>query len=417
MVSTTGNERRGLWAVALAGVLLMGCGSDDDAQQQSSEASSPPPKKAQVMEMAKRDISLDKSYPAMLRSDNEVTVVARVSGTLEERHFDPGQQVEKGESLYTIEPETYQATVRQREADLQSAQADAELAQTNANRYQRLLKQNSVSVQQRDQAQADLKVARASVAQAQASLDSARIDLDYTDVEAPVSGMISLSEVNLGNLVNDGTELATITPLNPLEVRFQLPQEEAFELRRQRQQQGKEAITAELQMPALPGQTLKGHVEFLGSRVSESTSTVQANAFFDNPDGMFMPGQFVRVELEGLKRFDVFAVPEIAVTQGLMGPQVYVLNEEGTVRTQTVQLGDTAGPWMIITDGVKAGDRVIVSDPGNISAGASIDPQPFDGDAEALSGTEKGESASGSQTQKKGASNGDGGQANEEGGA
>lgn len=416
MVSTTGNERRGLWAVALAGVLLMGCGSDDDAQQQSSDASSPPPKKAQVMEVAKRDLSLDKSYPAMLRSDNEVTVVARVSGTLEERHFDPGQQVEKGESLYTIEPETYQATVRQREADLQSARADAELAQTNADRYQRLLKQNSVSVQQRDQAQADLKVARASVAQAQASLDSARIDLDYTDVEAPVSGMISLSEVNVGNLVNDGAELATITPLNPLEVRFQLPQEEAFELRRQRQQQGKEAITAELQIPALPGQTLKGRVEFLGSRVSESTSTVQANAFFDNPDGMFMPGQFVRVELEGLKRFDVFAVPEIAVTQGLMGPQVYVLNEEGKVRTQTVQLGDTAGPWLIITDGIKSGDRVVVSDPGNISAGASIDPQPFDGDAEALSGAEKGEAASGSQTEKKGASNGDG-HANEEGGA
>ena len=224
MESTTGNDRRGLLAVALAGVLLMGCGSDDEAQQQAGDTS-PPPKKAQVMEMTKRDIALDKSYPAMLRSDNEVTVVARVSGTLEERHFEPGQQVEKGESLYTIEPEIYQATVRQREADLQSAQADAELAQTNADRYQRLLKQNSVSVQQRDQALADLKVARASVAQAQAALDSARIDLDYTDVEAPVSGMISLSEVNVGNLVNDGTELATITPLDPLEVRFQLPQE------------------------------------------------------------------------------------------------------------------------------------------------------------------------------------------------
>ncbi|MEQ7869741.1 efflux RND transporter periplasmic adaptor subunit [Chromohalobacter salexigens] len=387
MESTTGNDRRGLLAVALAGVLLMGCGSDDEAQQQAGDTS-PPPKKAQVMEMTKRDIALDKSYPAMLRSDNEVTVVARVSGTLEERHFEPGQQVEKGESLYTIEPEIYQATVRQREADLQSAQADAELAQTNADRYQRLLKQNSVSVQQRDQALADLKVARASVAQAQAALDSARIDLDYTDVEAPVSGMISLSEVNVGNLVNDGTELATITPLDPLEVRFQLPQEEAFELRRQRQQQGKEAVTAELEIPALPGQTLEGRVEFLGSRVSESTSTVQANAFFDNPGGLFLPGQFVRVKLEGLKRYDVFAVPEIAVTQGLMGPQVYVLSDEGKARTRTVQLGDTAGPWMIIKDGLEAGDRVVVSDPGNISAGAAIDPQPFDGDAEALSDTD-----------------------------
>jgi len=392
MVSTTGNERRGFWAVALAAVLLMGCGSDDAGQQQAQNAS-PPPTKAQVMEMAKRDISLDKSYPAMLRSDHEVTVAARVSGMLEERHFEPGEQVEKGQSLYTIEPEVYEAIVRQREADLQSAKANAELAQANANRYQRLLKQNSVSVQQRDQALADLKVARANVAQAQAALDSARIDLDYTDVEAPVSGMISLSEVNLGNLVNDGTELATITPLDPLEVRFQLPQEEAFQLRRQRHEKGQQAVTAKLQVPGLPKDSMTGRIKFLGSRVDENTSTVQANAFFDNPDGFYLPGQFVRVKLEGLKRYNVFAVPEIAVTQGLMGPQVYVLSKDDKIRTRTVQLGDTAGAWMIIKSGLETGDRVLVSDVGNLSPGATVDPQPFDGQAEAVTGNGKAQEA------------------------
>ncbi|MDV6319335.1 efflux RND transporter periplasmic adaptor subunit [Chromohalobacter sp. HP20-39] len=386
MVSTTGNERRGLVAVALAGVLLMGCGSDDAGQQQAKSAS-PPPTKAQVMEMTKRDITLEKSYPAMLRSDHDVTVVARVSGMLEERHFEPGEQVEKGQSLYTIEPEVYEAIVRQREADLASAKANAELAQANANRYQRLLKQNSVSVQQRDQALADLKVARANVAQAQAALDSARIDLDYTDVEAPTSGMISLSEVNLGNLVNDGTELATITPLDPLEVRFQLPQEEAFQLRRQRHENGQQTVTANLQIPGLPKDSLTGRIQFLGSRVDENTSTVQANAFFDNPDGFYLPGQFVRVTLEGLKRYNVFAVPEIAVTQGLMGPQVYVLGKDNKIRTRTVQLGDTAGAWMIIKSGLDSGDRVLVSDIGNLSPGAAVDPQPFDGEAETVPGT------------------------------
>ncbi|MCI0511314.1 membrane fusion protein (multidrug efflux system) [Chromohalobacter marismortui] len=386
MVSTTGNERRGFLAVALAGALLMGCSGGDDAGQQQAQSAAPPPTKAQVMEMAKRDIELDKSYPAMLRSDHDVTVAARVSGMLEERHFEPGQRVEKGQTLYTIEPEVYEAIVRQREADLASARANAELAQANANRYQRLLKQNSVSVQQRDQALADLKVARANVAQAQAALDSARIDLDYTTIEAPTSGMISLSEVNLGNLVNDGTELATITPLDPLEVRFQLPQEEAFQLRRQRQENDQQTITANLQIPGSPKDSLTGRIQFLGSRVDENTSTVQANAFFDNPDGFYLPGQFVRVKLEGLKRYDVYAVPEIAVTQGLMGPQVYVLSKENKVRTRTVQLGDTAGAWMIVKSGLDTGDRVVVSDIGNLSPGAVVEPQPFDGKAEAVPG-------------------------------
>ncbi len=377
------HERIRLMSALLGlGLLLAGCGNEQQAS--SSEQQAPPPTPAQVMEMAPRNISLDKSYPSMLRSDNEVTVVARVRGTLEERLFEPGDLVEEGESLYTIEPPLYRATVRQREADLQSAEAELNRAQRDASRYERLLGQNSISRQQYDQAQADLGVARANVAQAQAALDSARIDLDYTNVEAPVGGMIGLSEVNVGNLVDAGTELATITPLDPLEVRFQLPQADALELRRQREQ-GNSEIAAQLVFPASNSsqpETLQGRLDFLGARVSESTSTVEASATFDNPDGLFLPGQFVRVRLTGLQRFDVLAVPEIAVTEGLMGPQVFVLDEENKVRARNVEPAETAGPWLIIASGIEPGDRVVVSDPAGLEPGRVIDPQPFDGEAE-----------------------------------
>lgn len=379
---------RGLCSgMVLMALAMAGCGEEEPSQAQEQGEEQQPPRIAQVMEMSLRDIPLGKSYPAMLRSDNEVRLVARVTGTLEARHFEPGEMVEKGESLYTIEPDVYQATVRQREADLQSAQAEASRARRDAERFERLLRQNSVSEQQRDEARAQLRVAEASVAQAEAALESAQIDLDYSDVTAPVSGQISLSEVNVGNFVTSGTELATITPLDPLEVRFQLPQQDAFELRRQRRE-GRTEIIAKLELPTRSGsapEPLEGRLDFLGSQVSQSTSTVQASAHFDNPEGLFLPGQFVRVRLEGLKRFDVMAVPEIAVTQGLMGPQVFVLDEQNTARTRNVTVGETAGPWEIITDGLEPGDRVIVSDPGGIEAGTSIDPQPFDGDAEQLS--------------------------------
>ncbi|WP_052384045.1 efflux RND transporter periplasmic adaptor subunit [Litchfieldella xinjiangensis] len=390
MLTTIGKGRGNLLAMAVLGLVLAGCGDGGEeggaAQQQQGQQQSPP-RPAQVMEMQRQDLDLDKAYSAMLRSENEVTLVARVTGTLEERLFEPGDQVEKGESLYTIEPDVYQATVSQREADLESAQAQANRAQRDAERFERLVSQNSVSRQEYDQAQAELRVARASVAQARAALESAQIDLDYTDVTAPVAGMIGLSNVNVGNLVNAGTTLATITPLDPLEVRFQLPQRDAFALRNQRSQEGTAPIKAHLELPGREGSEasrLEGKLDFLSSRVDENTSTVQASAVFENPQGVFLPGQFVRVRLEGLKRYDVLAVPEIAVTQGLMGPQVFVLDEDDTARSRTVQLGEIAGPWQLIVDGLEPGDRVVVGDPAGIEPGTPIEAQPFEGDAEQI---------------------------------
>ncbi|WP_163577055.1 efflux RND transporter periplasmic adaptor subunit [Halomonas faecis] len=377
------NGRMALWGLA-AGLLLAACGQEEAPQQAQEGSQERPPQPVEVAELSPRDISLEKSYPSLLRSDDEVTLVARVSGTLEERHFEPGQLVEKGQTLYTIEPDLYQAVVNQREADLQSARAELARAQRDAERFERLLSQNSVSRQQVDQARAELGVASASVAQAEAALESARIDLRYAEVTAPVSGRIGLSQINVGNLVNSGTELATITPLDPLEVRFQLPQRDAFELRRQIGESSVEAITARLQIPGVDGAeggVLEGQLDFLGSRVDEATSTVRASASFPNSDGQVLPGQFVRVSLEGLKRFGVLAVPEIAVGQGLMGPQLFVLDDDDVARARPVDLGEVAGPWQIIRGGIEAGERVIVGDPSGIEPGTPIDPQPFGGDA------------------------------------
>ncbi|WP_083001895.1 efflux RND transporter periplasmic adaptor subunit [Halomonas sp. GT] len=368
----------------IAALALAACGQEQP-QEQQAEQQEAPPHAVEVAEIARQDIPLDKSYPSLLRSDSEVTLVARVNGFLEERHFEPGQLVEQGDRLYTIEPDLYQATVNQREADLQSARAELARAQRDAQRFEQLLSQNSVSRQQYDQALADQRVAQANVAQADAALSSANLDLGYSNVTAPVSGMISLSQINVGNLVTPGTELATITPLDPLEVRFQLPQRDAFELRRQLGESGNASdITARLSVPGQYGgdsTELEGRLNFLGSRVDTGTSTVQASATFANPDGAVLPGQFVRVRIEGLKRFDVLAVPEIAVTQGLMGPQVFIVDDENKARERTVQLGEVAGPWQIIRDGLTAGERVIVGDPAGLEPGMAIDPQPFEGSA------------------------------------
>jgi membrane fusion protein (multidrug efflux system) len=383
----TTHKPLGSLLVLLATLILTACGQEESATGQDPGGGETPPRAVEVMEMSRQDIPLDKSYPSLLRSEKEVTLVARVTGFLEARHFEPGELVEEGQRLYSIEPELYQATVSQREADLQSARAELSRAQRDAERFERLLSQNSVSRQQYDQAQAELSVARARVAQAEAALASAQVDLGYTEVSAPVSGMIGLSRINVGNLVSPGTELATLTPLDPLEVRFQLPQRDAFELRRQLENQSLSDMSARLEVPGLgddEAATLTGHMDFLGSRVDETTSTVQASATFANPQAIVLPGQFVRVQIVGLKRFDVLAVPEIALTQGLMGPQVFVLDEDDVARARTVTLGELAGPWQILRDGVEAGERVVVGDPAGIAPGTPIEAQPFDDDAEEL---------------------------------
>ena len=406
-------SQRASLVTLVAALALAACGQEQAEAPQGAQQESPP-HKVEVAEMARQDIPLDKSYPSLLRSDDEVTLVARVNGFLEERHFEPGQMVEEGNRLFTIEPDLYQATVNQREADLQSSRAELSRAQRDAQRFEQLLSQNSVSRQQYDQALADQRVAQANVAQAEAALTSANLDLGYSQVTAPVSGMIGLSQVNVGNLVTSGTELATITPLDPLEVRFQLPQRDAFELRRQLSEGDDPSdISARLSIPGVSGGSdseLEGHLDFLGSRVDSGTSTVQASATFENPEASVLPGQFVRVRIEGLKRFDVIAVPEIAVTQGLMGPQVFVLDEDNKARERTVALGEVAGPWQLIREGLEPGDRVVVGDPAGLEPGMAIDPQSFDGNAgdivEDVEQEEEQEQAEAAQAMEAGAADG-----------
>ncbi|QOR40806.1 efflux RND transporter periplasmic adaptor subunit [Billgrantia diversa] len=373
---------------SVVGLLLAACGQEENPQaQQQQAAQERPPHPVEVVAIERQDIALEKSYPSLLRSDDEVTLVARITGNLEKRHFEPGEQVERGQRLFSIEPDVYQAAVNQNEANLQSAQAELSRAQRDAQRFERLLNQNSVSQQQVDQARAELGVARAAVAQAEAALASSRIDLEYAEVTAPVSGVIGLAQINVGNLVSPGSVLATITPLDPLEVRFQLPQRDALELRQQLRSQEGEPFRATLNVPGGSGaatRSLEGRLDFLGSRVDERTSTVQASATFPNPDTRVLPGQFARISLEGLKRFGVLAVPEIAVSQGLMGPQVFVLDEDDTARARTVELGEVAGPWQIIRGGLEPGERVVVGDPAGIEPGTPIDPQPFEGNAQVL---------------------------------
>lgn len=395
-----------VWLTVLA-LGLAGCGEESSPQSGGGQQQQQPPLKAQVLELEPRDLPVDKQYSALLRSEQQVDVMARVTGVLQERQFDEGAHVEKGEALFVIEPDRYQAVVSQRQADLESAEAEQYRAQRNWERYQRLYQQNSVSQQQRDEARADLLAAKASVAQAQAALNDAQLDLDYSTIEAPVAGQISLSEVNVGNLVQAPQLLATITPLKTLQARFSLPPEDAMAIRLQRRASDAQPITPVASSRSGPGdERLTGELSFLGSRVDKDTGTVQAQATFDNPDALFLPGQFVRLTLAGLVLPDLLAVPEIAVTEGREGPQLHIVDADGKAKPVTVELGERSGSWIAIQSGLEAGQRVIVSNVPSAQPGRAIEAQPFDGKADSTPPPEQQQNQGEGQQQTQGAQNG-----------
>lgn len=373
-----------LWASVALVLALAGC-SDEKAAGNAQGQQQSPPLKAQVMTLSPRDLPVDKAYSALLRSDQEVDVVARVTGQLQKREFQEGAHVEQGQSLFVIEPDRYRAVVAQRQADLESAKAEQYRAQRNWERYQRLYQQKSVSQQQRDEARADLLAAQASVAQASAALEDAQLDLDYSSVEAPVAGQISLSEVNVGNLVQPQQVMATITPLKTLQARFSLTPDDAMAVRLQRRND--ETITPVATSRNGQGDSeLRGELTFVGSRVDRNTGTVQAEATFANPDALFLPGQFVRLTLDGLVLPNVIAVPEIAVVEGREGPQVYVVGDDGKAKPVTVNLGERSEAWVVVQQGLEPGQRVVVTHVASVRPGQAIDAQPFDGEAGTVAG-------------------------------
>ncbi|GAA5173240.1 efflux RND transporter periplasmic adaptor subunit [Modicisalibacter zincidurans] len=394
-----------IWLVVLA-LGLAGCSEESSQQSGGGQQQQQPPLKAQVLELEPRDLPVDKQYSALLRSEQQVDVMARVTGVLQKRQFDEGANVEQGQALFVIEPDRYQAVVSQRQAGLESAQAELYRAQRNWERYQRLYQQNSVSQQQRDEARADLLAAQASVAQAQAALNDAQLDLDYSTVEAPVAGQISLSEINVGNLVQAPQLLATITPLKTLQARFSLPPEDAMAIRLQRRaSDAQQTITPiATSRDGLGDDRLTGELSFLGSRVDPDTGTVQAQATFDNPDALFLPGQFVRLTLDGLVLPNLLAVPEIAVTEGREGPQVYIVDASGKAKPVTVELGERSGAWIAIQSGLEAGQRVIVSNVPSAQPGRAIEAQPFDGKADSTPASAQQNQGDGQQ-QAQGAQN------------
>ncbi len=291
----------------------------------------------------------------------------QVSGILKERLFVEGSFVKAGQPLYQIEDSRYRAAHESAKARLAAAKAALTTARLRAERYASLRKDKMISQQDYDDAQAALEQAEANVQQQAADLETARINLEYTRITAPISGKISRSFLTQGALVEANQEqpLATIQTLDPIYVDMSQSSAELLELRTAIQGGliGKDSSTAPVTLILADGMKypLEGTLKFHEVTVDETTGSVTLRAEFPNPDGLLLPGLFVRATIiEGIEE-NALLVPQRGVSRDQKGnPTALVVRDDGIVERRQLTVSQTVGTDWLVTNGINPGDRVIV---------------------------------------------------------
>jgi membrane fusion protein (multidrug efflux system) len=305
----------------------------------------------------------------------------QVAGILQKRFFTEGSIVKAGQTLYQIDPSVYQAQAAQAQANLQSAQANANAARIRAQRYRPLAEMEAVSQQEYTDVAAQAQQANAAVAQNNAAVQSARINLRFTKVPAPITGRIGRSLVTEGALVttNQAEPLAVIQRLDPIFVDIQQSSAAMLALRKALAKGGAIPASATVRLVLEDGSDFgrTGTVQFTEVVVNQNTGTVTLRARFDNPEGLLLPGMFVRAQFAQAIDTQAFLVPQAGVSRDPKGAAtVYVVGPNNRAVARTVVAERTQGAYWVVTQGLAPGDKVIVQGTANLRPDAEIRPVP-----------------------------------------
>lgn len=380
------NKNRGLTPLAvvlmLSGSLaLTGC---DDKQDQQGGQQMP---EVGVVTLKTEPLQITTELPGRTVAYRIAEVRPQVSGIILKRNFVEGSDIEAGVSLYQIDPATYQATYDSAKGDLAKAQAAANIAELTVKRYQKLLGTQYISKQEYDQALADAQQATAAVVAAKAAVETARINLAYTKVTSPISGRIGKSSVTEGALVQNGqaSALATVQQLDPIYVDVTQSSNDFLHLKQElangslKQENGKakvDLVTSDgIKFPQ------SGTLEFSDVTVDQTTGSITLRAIFPNPDHTLLPGMFVRARLQEGTKPTALLVPQQGVTRTPRGDAtVLVVGADNKVETRQIVASQAIGDKWLVTDGLKAGDRVVVSGLQKVRPGAQVKVQEITAD-------------------------------------
>ena len=343
-------------------------------------ADPPPPPEVAVVALATEPVTMTAELPGRTVAVMVSEVRPQIRGLIQRRLFTEGQQVKAGQVLYQIDPALYQADYDSAKATLARAQAALVSARLLAERYAELVKIEAVSKQQNDDAEAAYGRAEAEVAAAHAALDTARITLEYTRITAPIGGQVSASVFTPGALVtaNQPDPLTTVRQLDPMYVDITQSSDQLLGLQRQLasgrlRRAGKDTIKVRLRLDNGSEYEHAGMLAFTDVAVDETTGMVRLRTRFPNPDGLLLPGMYVRAFVPQAVDEKGLLVPQQSVTHNARGEAVaLVVNGEGKVEQRTLKTAGTVGDRWLVRDGVKPGERLIVEGGQKVQPGGTV---------------------------------------------
>ncbi|KQN68619.1 MULTISPECIES: efflux RND transporter periplasmic adaptor subunit [unclassified Rahnella] len=378
------NKNRGLTPLAVVlmlsgSIALTGC-NDKEAQQGAPHAP-----QVGVVTLKTEPLNVTTELPGRTAAFRIAEVRPQVGGIILKRNFVEGSEVKAGTSLYQIDPATYQAAYDSAKGDLVKAQANAQISRVTVNRYKPLLGTNYISKQDYDTAVATAAQADAAVVSAKAAVETARINLAYTKVTSPISGRIGISSVTEGALVSNGqaTALATVQQLDPIYVDVTQSSNDFLRLKQEladgslKQANGKAQV--KLLMDNGKEYSQAGTLEFSDVTVDETTGSITLRAIFPNPQDSLLPGMFVRARLDEGVNNNALLVPQQGITRNPRGDATaMVIGADNKVELRTVTTTQAIGDKWVVTDGLKSGDKVIVTGLQKIKPGVQVTAQEVD---------------------------------------
>lgn len=335
-------------------VLLAACTKGTQADKSKGR----PPAPVAVAATATSTVPMVLEAIGTVESVSQVAVKSMVNGEVNRVHFSEGQDVSKGQVLFTIDPRQYEASLRKAEADLVRIKAQLATARLNAERYGRLVKDGIVTAEQYDNFRTQAESLEADYAAQQANIESLRVQLSYCTIRSPISGRTGNLLINAGNVVkaNDTLSLVTINQIRPIYVTFSIPEKELLRIR---QYMGKEKLKVEARLPGDNGLPEIGEVTFLDNSVDSATATIKLKGTFVNSKTRLWPGQFVAVRLTLASVVDAVVVPTQAVQTGQQGQYVFVVSGD-TAELRPVKAGIAFEGMTVIEQGLKPGETIVI---------------------------------------------------------
>ena len=366
---------------ASSSLILAGCNDS-----QSAVNTAPKDPEVGVVTLAPQSTTLKSELAGRTAAQMVAQIRPQVGGIVQKRAFTEGAMVKAGELLYQIDPASYQSAQASAKATLARAEATASAARLKAKRQADLFAIEAISQQDNEDAQTALQQAEADVASARAALETASINLERTRIVSPIAGRVEASTVTPGALVtaNQETALTTVQQLDPIYVDIPQSSLEVLQLRKALSSGAlkSEGNAARIQLVLEDGSTYahEGKLQFAGVTVNTTTGAVTLRALVPNPERLLMPGMYVRARLDKGTDPEALLVPQPGIGRDNTGKATaLVVNAENKVEQRKVEVSEAIGTNWRVTDGLKAGERVIIEGSGKVRPGQSVrvvDVQP-----------------------------------------